>query len=75
MPEDVFTKIRPNVMTGPLEILGNVTVTNTLTMPESARLQGVDIDAWANDAVFNDGREYLVKGRKVFNSLNVADSL
>ncbi|XP_042145640.1 uncharacterized protein LOC120841893, partial [Ixodes scapularis] len=75
MPEDVFTKIRPNVMTGPLEILGNVTVRNTLTMPESARLQGVDIDAWANDAVFNDGREYVVKGRKVFNSLNVADSL
>ncbi|EEC15376.1 hypothetical protein IscW_ISCW021002 [Ixodes scapularis] len=75
MPEDVFTKIRPNVMTGPLEILGNVTVRNTLTMPESARLQGVDIDAWANDAVLNDGREYVVQGRKVFNSLNVADSL
>ncbi|CAN8006040.1 unnamed protein product [Ixodes hexagonus] len=75
MPEDIFTKIRPNVMTGPLEILGNVTVRNALTMPESARLQGVDIDAWAKNAVFNDGREYVVKGRKVFNSLNVADSL
>ncbi|XP_064482332.1 uncharacterized protein LOC135395065 [Ornithodoros turicata] len=72
LPDDILTKSRVNVVAGPLEIIGDATVTEALTMPESALLQGVDVLSWARDAVLNDGREYFIRGRKTFNNLHVA---
>ncbi|KAH9373335.1 hypothetical protein HPB48_018388 [Haemaphysalis longicornis] len=74
LPQDVFTKVRTNVVAGPLAVTGNATITGTLTMPESARLQGVDVAAWARNTVFNDGREYKISGVKVLRNVNAADA-
>lgn len=71
LPSGVFSRMRSNVLAGSLEVLGNAKIRGTLTMPESARLQGVDVASWARNAVFNDGTEYAVSGTKLFTNLNI----
>ncbi|KAL1434072.1 hypothetical protein MTO96_012059 [Rhipicephalus appendiculatus] len=70
LPQDVFTKVRTNVVSGTLAVIGNATIAGALTMPESARLQGVDVSAWARIAVFNDGREYRISGVKALRNVH-----
>ncbi|KAH7955099.1 hypothetical protein HPB49_024481 [Dermacentor silvarum] len=74
LPLDVFTKVRTNVVSGTLTVTGNATIAGTLTMPESARLQGVDVAAWAKIAVFNDGREYRISGAKALRNVHTGNA-
>ncbi|KAH6935944.1 hypothetical protein HPB50_011650 [Hyalomma asiaticum] len=74
LPQDVFTKVRTNVVSGTLAVTGNATIAGALTMPESARLQGVDVSAWARIAVFNDGREYRIGGVKALRNVHTGDA-
>ncbi|XP_075544638.1 uncharacterized protein LOC142578868 isoform X2 [Dermacentor variabilis] len=74
LPLDVFTKVRTNVVSGTLTVTGNTTIAGTLTMPESARLQDVDVAAWAKIAVFNDGREYRINGAKTLRNVHTVNA-
>ncbi|XP_075742158.1 uncharacterized protein LOC142795354 [Rhipicephalus microplus] len=74
LPQEVFTKVRTNVVSGTLAVTGNATIAGALTMPESARLQGVDVSAWARIAVFNDGREYRISGVKALRNVHTGNA-
>ncbi|KAL3234023.1 hypothetical protein MRX96_022775 [Rhipicephalus microplus] len=74
LPQEVFTKVRTNVVSGTLAVTGNATIAGALTMPESARLQGVDVSAWARIAVFNDGREYRITGVKALRNVHTGNA-